>query len=209
MKEKTIYFLFTDTGTVLSRTIHYCMRTSYNHVSISYDSTLKNVYSFGRKNPNNPFIGGFVKEDIQSEFFKKSECAIYRYQLSEAEYQSIIRNIEEIEARKQDYKYNFIGLFGILLQIEIKRKNAFFCSQFVATVLKDSERFQFGKPASLTTPADLRMSEGMQLIYQGRLEDYQPEHAVEERKLVIGEQISPRQSFTFFISNTVKRFVTK
>ncbi|RDW22344.1 hypothetical protein CWR48_01155 [Oceanobacillus arenosus] len=209
MQERTIYFLFTDTGTVLSRTIHYCTKTSYNHVSISNDRALKDVYSFGRKNPNNPFIGGFVKEDIHSEFFKKSQSAIYRYQLSEAEYQSIIRNIEEIEARKHDYKYNFIGLFGILLQIEIKRKNAFFCSQFVATVLKDLEKFQFGKPASLTTPTDLRMIEGMQLVYQGRLEDYRPNHAIEERKLVIGDQISPKQSFTFFLSNTVKRFVIK
>lgn len=35
-----------------------------NHVSIALDRELTEVYSFGRKQPDNPFIGGFVKEDI-------------------------------------------------------------------------------------------------------------------------------------------------
>lgn len=128
MRERTIYFLFTDTGTYLSKAINYCTKQSLNHVSIGFDHELSEVYSFGRKRPNNPFIGGFVKEDIKSEFMRRSRCAIYSYRITELEYQAILCRIKEIEAAKESYKYNFIGLLGVLFQIEINRKDAFFCS---------------------------------------------------------------------------------
>ncbi|PAV31456.1 hypothetical protein CIL05_02030 [Virgibacillus profundi] len=209
MRERTIYFLFTDTGTYLSKAINYCTKQSLNHVSIAFEPDLSEVYSFGRKRPKNPFIGGFVVEDIQSEFMKNSNCAIYSYTITESECEAIIQNIKEIEARKEMYRYNFIGLIGILLHIKINRKNAYFCSQFVATILKDLEKFQLSKPPHFITPADIRMHEDMQLIYQGRLGDYQSSRIKKERKLVIGEQTLPKQSFIFLLSSKVKRFVIR
>ncbi|MBM7601134.1 hypothetical protein JOC34_003555 [Virgibacillus halotolerans] len=209
MEDRTIYFLFTDTGTYLSKAINYCTRQTLNHVSISFDSELSEVYSFGRKQPRNPFIGGFVKEDIRSDFLKNSNCAIYSYTFTEQECTSILNNIKEIEADQSNYKYNFIGLIGVLLQIEINRKHAYFCSQFVAMMLRDSEHFNISKPACFTTPTDIRMHEGMQLIYEGKLKDYQVHRVSHERKLVKGNQTVPKQSFIFLISSKVKRFVIK
>lgn len=207
MRERTIYFLFTDTGTYLSKAINYCTKQSLNHVSLGFDPELKEVYSFGRKQPRNPFIGGFVKEDIQSDFLKNSNCAVYSYTFTEKECESILNNIKEIEAQQNDYKYNFIGLIGVLLQIEINRKSAYFCSQFVAAMLQDAENFNLSKPACFTTPTDIRMQEGMQLIYEGKLDDYQPFQV--ERKLIKGEQTGSKQSFIFLLSTKVKRFVIK
>ncbi|MUV37483.1 hypothetical protein JNUCC1_01289 [Lentibacillus sp. JNUCC-1] len=57
MGEQTVYFLFTDTGTYLSKAINYCTKQPLNHVSIGFDDELSEVYSFGRKRPKNPFIG--------------------------------------------------------------------------------------------------------------------------------------------------------
>lgn len=209
MKERSIYFLFTDTGTYLSKAINYCTKQSLNHVSIGFDPELKEVYSFGRKQPRNPFIGGFVKEDIRSDFLKNSNCAVYSYTLTEKECETILCNIKEVEAQQNDYKYNFIGLIGILMQIEINRKHAYFCSQFVATMLRDSKRFNISKPACFITPTDIRLHDGMQLIYQGRLGDYQPQKLKDEMKLIKGEKTIPKQSFIFFISSKVKQFVIR
>lgn len=209
MREKTIYFLFTDTGTYLSKAINYCTKQSLNHVSIGFDPELKEVYSFGRKQPKNPFIGGFVKEDIRSGVLGNADCAVYSYTITEEESKSILRNIKEIEVQQNDYRYNFIGLIGVLTQIEINRKRAYFCSQFVATMLRDSENFQLSKPACFTTPTDIRMHEGMQLVYQGKLGDYQPYKVKTKLKLVKGEQILPKQSFIFLLSTKVKRFVIR
>src|SRR5690554_5588184 len=77
MGEKTFYIILTDTGTFFTRMIKLYTKKPYNHASISFDSILKDVYSFGRKTPRNPFIGGFVKEDITGGIFKQARCAIY------------------------------------------------------------------------------------------------------------------------------------
>ncbi|WP_010648475.1 hypothetical protein [Oceanobacillus massiliensis] len=204
MGEKMIYFLFTDTGSYLSKAINYYTKRTMNHVSIGFDPELKELYSFGRKQPRNPFIGGFIEEDVQSELLKKASCELYRFAVSDEDYQSIIGNIKEIEARKRYYKYNFIGLFGVMLDIEINRKSAFFCSQFVATVLRDLDKFQFDKPACFITPSDIRNYPGMELIYEGVLEDYQKLNDRTEE-----EQILPKQSFIFLLSNRFKRLVIK
>ncbi|WP_077298160.1 hypothetical protein [Virgibacillus pantothenticus] len=172
MGETAIYLLFTDTGTNLAKAIHFFTKQSLNHVSIGFDEDLKELYSFGRKRPKNPFIGGFVREDIRSDFLKKSDCAVYRFNVSDEEREQILHHINQIEREKDRYRYNFIGLIGILLQIEINRKCAFFCSQFVATVLKNAGAFQIKKPTCFVTPEDIRSHEGMQLIYEGRLGDY-------------------------------------
>lgn len=202
MGERTIYFLFTDTGTYLSRAINYCTKEGLNHVSISFDDDLQEVYSFGRKNPRNPFIGGFVKENIYSDFLKNASCAIYAYHLTDAEFQKVQTRIKEIELQAGNYKYNFLGLFGVILQIEINREHAMFCSQFVASVLREVEGFQLTKPECFTTPSDIRGLSGLQLIYQGKLCDYK------NNILDSGEAIATRQSFTFLLSK-VKRFVIR
>ncbi|WP_163969425.1 hypothetical protein [Oceanobacillus halotolerans] len=207
---KEIYFLFTDTGTYLSKGIHFWTKEKLNHVSIAFDKALTEVYSFGRKNPRNPFSGGFVKEDIRSEFFKQTTCAIYSYRVTEVEYKKIRTKINQFEAMKNDYKYNFIGLFGILLQIEWNRDHAMFCSQFIGTILRDIDSFQFQKPACFLTPADIWNHEGMQFFYQGNLHEYIASLSVEKDDHYLKELSVPRKpSFVLAIPKKVKQFVIR
>ncbi|MFD2044340.1 hypothetical protein ACFSTA_09725 [Ornithinibacillus salinisoli] len=208
MREKTIYLLFSDTGTYLSRAINYCTKQSLNHVSISFDPELNEVYSFGRINPRNPFSGGFVKENIRGNFLKHAKCKIYSLQLTEPEYNKILSNIKEIETNAANYKYNFLGLIGILLQIEINRDHALFCSQFVATVLKDYEDFKLEKPICFVTPADIREQSGLQLIYQGKLGEY-PEQFITDTDNMQDETLVAKQSLLLFVRKKVKQFVIR
>ncbi|WP_188454693.1 hypothetical protein [Virgibacillus oceani] len=210
MGERTVYFLFTDTGTYLSRAINYCTKQSLNHVSIAFDDDLQEVYSFGRKRPRNPFIGGFVKEDIRSDFLKDSNCAVYKYHIPEADCERVLLKIKEFEMQQDNYKYNFIGLIGVLLQIEINRENALFCSQFVATVFQETNAFNLSKPLCFTTPADIRNQAGLKLIYEGKLGEYQHNRMNTERRLITGETTAlTKQSFIFILSKKVKRFVIR
>ncbi|WP_405097685.1 hypothetical protein [Oceanobacillus sp. FSL H7-0719] len=206
MNEREIYFLFTDTGTYLSKLINYFTKQELNHVSISFSKDFNTLYSFGRKRPKNPFIGGFVHEDIESEFMSRAECAIYRQNISELDYQRMMAKIKEIEARKHEYRYNFVGLFGVLFKVKIKRKAALFCSQFVATVIQESNQFTFDKPVYFITPGDIRSHPNIELIYRGKLEDYRADPV---KQLVLGEKTVQKQSFIFYISNKFKRFVIK
>ena len=173
MGEKEIYLLLTDTGTILTRLIKSYTKKPYNHASIVFDTELVEVYSFGRKTAKNPYIGGFVREDIHSVLFKQADCAIYSLTVTNDEFQKMYQYIQKMAVKKECYRYNFIGLFGVLFKKPIKRKNAFFCSQFVASVLKESNVINFEKDLSLVEPSDLPYSANFQLIYEGRLKDYQ------------------------------------
>jgi hypothetical protein len=173
VREKKIYILLTDTGTILTRLIKSYTKKPYNHASIAFDAELIEVYSFGRKTAKNPFIGGFVREDIHSVLFKQAYCAIYSLTITNDEFQKTYQYIQEIAAEKEHYRYNFIGLFGVLFKKPIKRKNAFFCSQFVASVLKEGKIIDFEKDLSLIEPSDLPHSANFQLTFEGRLKGYQ------------------------------------
>jgi hypothetical protein len=174
IREKKIYILLTDTGTILTRLIKSYTKKPYNHASIAFDAELMEVYSFGRKTARNPFIGGFVREDIDSVIFRQADCALYSLNITAAEFQKMYQYIQEIASEKEKYRYNFIGLFGVLFQKPIKRKNAFFCSQFVASVLKESKVIDFeDEELSLVKPSDLTHLANFELVFEGGLNDYQ------------------------------------
>lgn len=179
MGEKVVYLLFTNTGTVLAKAIRFFTNQPLNHVSISFDPYLMDVYSFGRKNERNPFSGGFVKENVRSDFLKNAQCEIYQLNITDEDYNRIVEKIYDMEAMKDKYKYNFIGLFGVLLQIEWNRRNAFFCSQFIASLLNEVQHLKFNKSICFVKPEDIQRVEGLKLVYSGKLEGYFTEKQIE------------------------------
>jgi len=172
MLEREIYIVLTDTGTLFTRMIRLYTKLPLNHVSIAFDENLAEVYSFGRKRPHNPFIGGFVREDFRSYFFQQSVCGIYRCKVSTEDYDRMQKRIREIEEQKHKYRYNFIGLFGVMFNKEIKRERAFFCSQFVATILNECDEKIVGCSPYLIQPQHFMMSERLELVYAGDLAGY-------------------------------------
>jgi hypothetical protein len=181
IREKKIFILLTDTETIFTRLIKSYTKKPYNHASIAFDAELMEVYSFGRKSAKNPFIGGFVREDIDSVIFRQADCALYSLNITAAEFQKMYQYIQEIASEKEKYRYNFIGLFGVLFQKPIKRKNAFFCSQFVASVLKESKVIDFeDEELSLVKPSDLTHLANFELLFEGGLTDYQRDIIDEE-----------------------------
>ncbi|SHF70801.1 hypothetical protein [Ornithinibacillus halophilus] len=172
MTNKKIYIILTDTGTMFTKTIKAYTRKPYNHASISLDSSLLDVYSFGRKTPRNPFIGGFVKENIQEGLFEQARCAIYSCEVTEEQHRKMEKFIKDTERNKDQLRYNLLGLAGFILNKPIKRENAYFCSQFVATVLEYGEVISFQKPTSLITPHDIQEEKIFKLVFQGNIDDF-------------------------------------
>lgn len=171
--DRKVYVLLTDTGTIFTRMIKLYTRKPLNHASIALDDQLSSVYSFGRKRSSNPFIAGFVRENIHDGLFRNADCAIFCCSITEKQFQKINHKINEMEENKQDYKYNLIGLFAVMINIEFDRKKAFFCSHFVATVLEESGiEINHQKPLSLVTPSDIKDSASLELVYEGKLSSY-------------------------------------
>ncbi len=181
---KTIYIVLTDTGTLLSKAIGMYTREDLNHASIAFDEALTEMYSFGRKQRHNPFVGGFVKENATGGIFKDASCAIFSYVVSDDVYERMQNRVRHIEANKEQYRYNFIGLFAVALNKNLERHHAYFCSQFVATLLNESGIDVFNVTPNFVQPHHFTQLTCMHTVYEGDLQIYVKNVREEEADIV-------------------------
>ena len=81
MEEAYLFIVLSNTGTWLSRSIGYVTKSSYTHVSLSFDNKFDNMYSFARKNPNNPFNAGLTVENINNVVYSNPYCTCLIYKI--------------------------------------------------------------------------------------------------------------------------------
>ncbi len=170
---KKIYFVETFTGTLLSRIVKMYTNNNYSHVSISLDKELNKMYSFGRLNPYNAFIGGFVHENPKKgtyKRFKNTICEIYEYEITDEQYKSLEYHILDMEKNKKKYKFNIPGLFATSIHLRIKKDYYFYCAEFIKHVLEVSH-IPVNLP-EIVKPQDFININGTKLIYSGLLKEY-------------------------------------
>jgi len=168
-----IYIVLTYSGTVLSKLVKIYTRKEYSHVSISLDQNLNQMYSFGRINPYCPFLGGFVKESPRYGTFKRfndTKAKIYSLEVDDRQYEKIAKIIRKMSLKKRNYRFNMIGLLAVAFHLRVKRKNCFYCAEFVKYVL-DNSNIKIDLP-ELVKPSDFAEIEGSREVYTGRLNDY-------------------------------------
>jgi hypothetical protein len=170
-----IYIVLTDSGTLFTKLIKQFTKSPYNHASIALDAELKHIYSFGRKSLHFPLNAGFVKERLDQGIYlklKHTTCVVYELRLETAQYEQIVREIQRFELEADRFTYNFWGLFNFLLPFRLERSSAYFCSEFVATVLKNGGVDVMEKPPCMTAPHDFMKAPGARPLYEGRLSAY-------------------------------------
>ncbi|WP_018883879.1 hypothetical protein [Paenibacillus massiliensis] len=173
--EASLYVLLTDTGTWFSTLIKQVTSAPYNHASLSLDANLKDLYSFGRKRPYNPWVAGFVREDVYGGVYRRfphTRCMLLRLPVSYGQKEKTACLLEAFEEHEGVYRYNLVGLFGVLLNFSIERDNAFFCSQFVAEVLGRTGIQLWERSSGLVTPFDFGCHPAFEIVYEGYLYDY-------------------------------------
>lgn len=175
MEYTYIYLVFTKTNTWLSRLIGYVSKIEYPHASISLDNSFTRMYSFGRIDPDNPFSGGFTEENLFEGLYKKSgdcRCMIYRLKVNHTQYSAVQAEVSEFISSRDVYRYNLMGLLGVWFNIPIKRRNHYFCSQFVSEILIRSCLLHDEKIPELIRTNDLYTIKNKELIYEGLVLEY-------------------------------------
>ncbi|MDT3425712.1 hypothetical protein J2Z22_001231 [Paenibacillus forsythiae] len=170
-----IYVLLTDTGTLFTTLIKSFTAAPYNHASLALDAELNQVFSFGRKCPSKPWAGGFVKEDVYEGTFRHypgTRCVLLRLGISKEQRDAAIRIVRSFQKDRHAYRYNLIGLLGVLLNLDMETKNAYFCSQFVSEALRKSGLSLWDRPSALVTPNDFLHHPAFDTVYEGLLYDY-------------------------------------
>ena len=170
---KKIYIVLTYSGSLLSKAIRIVKHHEYTHVSIALDKELNEMYSFGRLNPYNAFIGGFVQESPNYGTFKRFSKTITKilcFEVSEQQYQELKKLIKYFHRNKKEYKFNFIGLCSIALHIKVTKENSFYCAEFIKYLLEKS-KINTSLP-ELVTPNDFENIPNTTQIYTGYLRNY-------------------------------------
>ena len=173
MENKKIYIVLTRTKTILSRLIGFIKNDEYTHASISLDGGLNQMYSFGRKYSYNPFVGRFVKENLNEGVYGRHDNLyglVMEIEVSREQYDKAENLINEFILDKDLYKYNYIGLINCLLNRGSCKDNRFLCSEFVYYILNKSSIINFNKSGNLVRPQDLINIKG-RILFRGNLKN--------------------------------------
>lgn len=153
---KTIYILLTRTQSILSRTVHLMTLDTYTHAAIAFDQDLHVLYSSARWDGSTMFPCGPCREYLHKGFYARYEtpCAVYELHVEDEVYERAKEEVANIISNQQQYHFNIIGLMLCRLHIPFRRKNYFFCSQFVGEILRRSGALELPRDPSLIRPSD-------------------------------------------------------
>lgn len=176
-KEKHLYIVLSQTGTILSRLLKLITSAEYNHASVSLTPDLEQMYSFGRLHPYNPFIGGFVKESPDTGTFKRfsnSKIMILKFDVSEKKYEEVCSTISKMYLQKESYHYNYLGLYLAAFRICRKKERCYYCSEFVKEIAVIGQVEGAERLSPIVKPIDF-LSLAYTEHYRGILSDYNRE----------------------------------
>lgn len=169
---KSIYILLTRPVSMVSDIIQLSTRDQYTHASISFESSLSPLYSFGRKYTHFPLPAGYKDERLDEGYYKKYEnipCALYEIQVEDSLYLKAKRRADEMYERVDYYRFNVLSLALCRFNITVNRKRHYFCSQFVSEVLEKSGADFLPKPPALMRPQDFTEIPQLRLVYRGSI----------------------------------------
>lgn len=184
-----VYVMLMHSGTALANAIKTVTQSNFSHSSISFDSSMRNMYSFGRKEDLNPLVGGFKKEDIHSKFFKDRDVpyALYVVPCTKSEIAAMKKRLDYFVRNKSKFKYDFTGLFKNYFGIADNPEYKWFCSRFVADILNA------GRPSSdpyvvepsLMQPEDFAHTTYATYVCGGMLATYDQSYTDKRTKAIL------------------------
>ncbi|MGN1305206.1 MAG: hypothetical protein ACI4YB_09250 [Oscillospiraceae bacterium] len=132
----------------MSNILYMLYGFGYTHASISLDEELGEMYSFNYR--------GFCIETVKKHRRRGVErSASFTLRISDESYERLKDEIGRFIENRPDYKYTRFGVLMCLLKIPFKRKNHYFCSQFVAEMLSITGAVKLKKSPSLYLPNNI------------------------------------------------------
>ncbi len=173
-ENQKVYIVLSQTGTVLSRILKFYTHAPYNHSSIALSKDLDVMYSFGRLNPYNPFVGGFVQESHAFGTFKRfknTHVMVIEADVTPEAYAGLCTHIRAMLNARTEYHYNYLGLLLAALRIHRAKRNCYYCSEFVkAMAVRAGVEGAEAIPAIVKPMHLLRVPH--RTVYVGKLRDY-------------------------------------
>ncbi len=134
---KYIYILFAATPYKTGSFIRHVLHNRYNHVALSFNENLSEMYSFSRYHANAPFFAGFVKESFNRYEWHGSfsDIKICRLSVSDKKYDFLKKHIERMRSHSKAYVYNYYSAAMTPLHHRVRIRNAYTCVEFVGDLI--------------------------------------------------------------------------
>lgn len=173
-----VYVLCVHTGTLLANAIKKATGSHFSHCTISFDSSLKNMYSFGRKTRLTELSNGsFVKESIYNPPYTNEGVtyALYCIPVTSSQLAAMKKRLEYFVKNKTKFRYDFAGLFKNFFGIADNPEQRWFCSRFVADIInagtEPGQKPMIREP-SLMRPEDFLYTNFALYVTSGLIKDY-------------------------------------
>ena len=173
--EKSIYVVLSQTGTLFSKVLKFFTHAEYNHASISLTPTLDKMYSFGRLNPYNPFVGGFVEEGKNKGTFRrfhKTKALVIEFKVNDEKFNAVQYFIQYFKRHEKDFHYNYLGVLFACFKKYHKSNKRFYCSEFVKTCLETFEIENADELPQIVKPIDFLKLTNKNIVFKGILKNY-------------------------------------
>lgn len=155
-----VYIMLVHSGTTVSNAIKVVSHAEFSHAAISFDSSMDEMYSFARKDPRNPFIGGFRFESVGRGFYDNKHCpyAVYVVPCTETQIKKMKKRLNYFIQNQSKFKFDFVGLVKNYLGIVDNPEYRWFCSRFVADILNAGapKKNPYVEEPSLQDPDDFK-----------------------------------------------------
>lgn len=150
-----VYLVLMAGNSLFSAAIKTVTKSKFSHAAISFDPTLKTMWSYGIEGSQKGMIGGFIKESIDNKP-KDQEIAVYAIFLKKPDYEKLKNNVEFFIKNIGKTSYSYINLIvSHIFKIPMDMDRKMVCSQFVDKVLKLADIDISRKNSSLVAPSDI------------------------------------------------------
>lgn len=210
-EQKYFYIMVSATGTKLGRLIRMATRAHYNHVAVSFDEKMTELWAFARIHYYTPFIGGLVREARYRYTLgkgRKADIKVYRIPVSHEEWQRGRDWVREIY-EDDEYAYNLVSAATFWLRHGVVKYKTFTCSEFASHLLElIRPDLAFDKPHCKVTPSDFAAKLAEYEIFSGDIAAYDgfyKEEGEEEYFLKFGRWESLKMTARYLRSRYARR----
>lgn len=137
MENTYIYVVFSSTPYFIGKAIRKVTGEQYNHISISLDEGLTQMYGFARRYYRTPLYGGFVRES-HARYCPKgvsTDICLCRLPVTREQYTQLKARLAGMYHKKDHYLYNHLSALGALFHKCVKVKDAYTCVEFCVELL--------------------------------------------------------------------------
>ena len=185
-----VYVTFFHTGTKLANTIKKATHAMYTHCAIAFDNTMRAMYSFGSKHQekHGAMKGNGFEIDTYQSYFYSEKCPNTQYRVQVAfvqkpDFDAMKTKVRYFIQNQAKFTYDKIGLIKYLLHMNSEKQWAYFCSGFVADILKTGKVIQ--SPEHYSHYAPQRLADLLQTycVAQGdKFQNYDEKAAAKNTK---------------------------